>query len=845
LGDTEIRLSAMPEKMINDGNCKSKIVLEVLEKGKPASKVWLFVATTLGELYGLGESELERTEHDDLVMLKIRTDEKGTASLGLKLPAKVVGAGHVAAAKKKGEVSAALNKAAAGKIEAKRADGVGLCKVSLEAGKPEKILLEADRSEVVADGSTTATVSALVTDAYGNPIRGQEVSFESDLGSLDPDRVNCMTDEEGRATTTISSQRVGLARVRCSNRYRSWINDVAPDLAKKEKGFLGLLKERSPPALGSLPRQKEVLTAEAAIRFVASRPSNIILATDRPTLPADGRSEACITAEVKDEYGNPVEAEGVLFETDLGEVRPTGQVATGPDGKASAYVKSTKVGPASVRARTAGPEALLSAVEVVFEAASPARMDLQTSLERVVADGRSECLLVATVVDEAGNPVPGRTVNFQTDLGTIQNGGAATTDKDGKAEARLVSRVAGKAHVKAACGDLSSSLEVEFVPGKPASFAISLNPTMEQGWKERIPAQHIERLGQALKHLEERKFSEAIRILEAEQTQMEATSNYSALCDLAYAYQQAGRKAEAERLYNYLLQSNGRRKEIRVKAGELEEAFGIVLPEADGRKEAASKEFMELDPRDYLINVVVTDDQGNPIPDVEVHFAANFGWVPEEFRRGRTNAAGAASSLVTTFAPLGSSEVEFAWVNLGLMKENALDYAGAQRCYRSAIQAIPGSTRALECLASVLVKTGDVEGAKKCYYNLGRAWSAKGQPAKAIEYFGKAIELDPRYAKALAGYGAACLRLGETERARRYLEESIKIDRSLKAPLANLGLLYYLVGKFDKAIEMNKRALKLEPNFKPALINLQQIHMANGEREKANEYLARIRSLGG
>lgn len=845
MGDTEVRLSAMPEKMTNDGNCKSKIVLQVLEKGEPGSRVWLHVGTTLGDLYGLGDSELEKVEHDDLILLKVRTDEDGNASLGLRLPPKVVRVGLVAAAKKKGEVSAVLSRALEGKMEPKRNESVGLCRVSLEAGKPEKIVLDLDQAEVVADGTTTVTVTALVMDGHGNPIEGQEVSFESDLGSLDPERVNCITDGMGRTSTTISSQRIGLATVKSTNRYRSWMHDVAPDLGKKERGLLGLFKERSPPSVPSLEGQKGVLAAEATIRFVASVPSNIILAADRSSLPADGRSEACVSVEVKDEFGNPVEGERIVFETDLGEIRPSEEQMTGPDGKAVAYVKSTRVGAASVRASTVGGEALLSAVEVLFEAASPARIELQSDRDRVTADGKTECFLVATVADEGGNPVPGRTVNFETDLGTIERGGTATTDRDGNAEVGMVSRVAGKAHLKAVCGDVDASLEVEFEPGRPASLAMSLNPTVEEGWRERIPPRHVERLGEALKHLEERKFSEAIGILEAEHKRIEATSDYPALCDLAFAYQHGGRKSEAERLYRYLLDSNGRRKEIRVRAGELEEAFGITLSETNGRKERAPKEFMELDPRDYLINVVVTDEQGNPIPDTEVQFGANFGWVPDEFKQSRTNAAGAATSLVTTFTPWGSSEVEFAWVNLGLMKENALDYGGAERCYRSAIETIPGSMRAMECLASVLVKTGDIEGAKKCFYNLGRAYSAKGQLTKATEFFGKAIELDPKYARALGGYGAACLRLGETERARRYLEESVKLDKSLKAPLANLGLLYYLIGKFDKAIEMNKRALKLEPSFRPALMNLQQIHMANGERDKANEYSAKIRGLGG
>ncbi len=841
MSDSDIKLTAMPDRMVNDGGCKSRIVASVSEKGEPSQKTALYVGTTWGELYALEETEFAKTQQGDKELVKVKTDDRGHATMGLRLDS-ALGIAHLAAGKKKGDVAAVLAKLEKGEDLGRPPKGVATTRVVIEAGKPYKIILETDADQVTADGVSTALITATVTDKFGNPIAGSEVSFQTDLGTIDPGRVNCLTDENGRATTTLSSHKTGKADLIATNRYRSWLEDVIPNLEKRERKF-GFLKERN-SAPTTLVDGEETLSDRVSVRFVPSAPSSLIVSADRSSLPADGRSRVCISALIKDEFGSPIDGQGLVFETDLGEIEPK-EAVTGSDGGATVHLTSTKVGDASVRVRTLGEgDGLLSAIQVTFEAASPATVQLSSDPETNVADGKSECLVSAWVRDEMGNPVPGKTIAFETDLGSIAPGPTAVSDKDGRADVRLTSRVAGVAHISCRCEGASGGMEIEFRSGPAKSIAMALNPTVEEGWRNRIPADHIKQLQHALRHLEERRFTEAIGVLEKEKERIERTSNLPALCDLAFAYQQSGRKKEAEAVYNSIIQRNGARREIRVTVNELGEAFGVVLPGANGGEAPAEKEFMDLDPRDYLINIVVTDDNGNQIPGLPVQFDANFGWVPEEYRKASTNQAGAASSVVTTFAPLGSSEIEFAWVNLGLMKENALDYAGAEECYRSAIRVMPESTRALECLASVLVKTGNVDEAKKCYYNLGRAYSKKGQFAKAIEHHNKAIELDPKYARALAGSGSAYLRLGELSRARRYLEESVRLSKSLKAAQANLGLLYYLVGEFDKAIAMNKRALKLDPDFKPALVNLHQIHMARGERDKAREYSTKIRQLG-
>jgi tetratricopeptide (TPR) repeat protein len=821
----DVTLSSMPDRMVNTGQCKSRLHVSVSTKGKPSSKTWIYVVSSAGELYGLEDTKTEDSKTEDLAAIKVRTDDHGKASLGMNLPS-MVGKVRLAAASKFGDAKDAL---------AGKAGDAATCQITLEADKPARMVLESELEEVVADGVSTTRVWAQVTDQHGNPIKGQEVSFQAERGVIDPDSVNSITDDTGRAYASISSQQVGLTKVTAVNRYKSWLEDIIG--GAETDAFPGGGGRKSP--LGG----EETLKSEIQVRFVPSHASNLILNVDRSAVPADGKEQARITAQLKDEFGNPVQGRKMIFETDLGELHPSREVNTDPDGKAVVLLSSTRMGSASVRVRTEDEESLLSATQVVFEAASPSLMEMKVEPDEARADGETECVVSVEVKDEMGNPVPGKNVNFKTDLGTLLSDENRTTDAEGHANVRIVSRRAGTATVQVVCGEARGEEQIKFLAGVPSSVAISLNPTVEESWRGRIPSGHWDRMQQALRNLEERRFAEAIKIMEAEESQARKICDYSALCNLAFAYQQLGRKDRAEEIYRSILQRNGARKEIAVKADGMEEVFGVVLPDTNGRG-TEPRDYLLLDPKDYLVNIVVTDSQGNQVPDLEVEFGSNFGWVPDEFKAARTNRLGAATSLVTTFAPSGSSEVEFAWVNLGLMKENALDYSGAQKCYRSAIEAVPESTRGLESLASVLVKTGEVGDAKRCYYNLARAYSRRGNSSKALEYYGKAIELDPKYAKALAGYGTVCLKVGELERARRYLEEAVKIDKSMKAAMANLGLAYYLKGNFEQAIRMNKRALKLDPEFKPALVNLYQIHMAMGEREKAAGYASQVKALG-
>jgi eukaryotic-like serine/threonine-protein kinase len=149
--------------------------------------------------------------------------------------------------------------------------------------------------------------------------------------------------------------------------------------------------------------------------------------------------------------------------------------------------------------------------------------------------------------------------------------------------------------------------------------------------------------------------------------------------------------------------------------------------------------------------------------------------------------------------------------------------------------------------AKLEVTTSSLEALKQ--YALGRSEQDKGQSFKAIQFYRRATELDPKFAAAWLGLalqytntsqpglGGECLskafalidRVSEDERARityfyyqivtgeldkaiEALEAYVKsYPRESRAP-GNLGNTYAMTGQFEKSVVATREALRLNPN---------------------------------
>lgn len=163
------------------------------------------------------------------------------------------------------------------------------------------------------------------------------------------------------------------------------------------------------------------------------------------------------------------------------------------------------------------------------------------------------------------------------------------------------------------------------------------------------------------------------------------------------------------------------------------------------------------------------------------------------------------------------------------------------------------------------------------HYNLGLAYTQKGQVEEAISEFKQALECNPGLAQAHVNLGG--LYMG-TDPARSIQENlrALEIDPNLGPAHSNLAFCYLREGKLEMAIEHGGRALELMPaskqavqllvsalleagrpqqaadlsmkmieedgSFAPAHVNLAAALRALGRDREADEHMKKARELG-
>ncbi len=203
--------------------------------------------------------------------------------------------------------------------------------------------------------------------------------------------------------------------------------------------------------------------------FEAAPPTTITLQAD-PTTTSVG-SNALLTATVLIANGDPAADNTVVtFTTSLGGVTPV--TGTTVSGVVTATLSSTVAGVATVTA-TAG--SVSATAQVTFTPGAPFTVTLTATPNVIVANGISQSVVVATVTDQYGNPVPGQSVSFFAGIGNFSPS-SGTTDANGSVTVTLTSLTPGAENIFAVSGSLSASTLVTYVNTPPASAPIT--PTL-------------------------------------------------------------------------------------------------------------------------------------------------------------------------------------------------------------------------------------------------------------------------------------------------------------------------------------------------------------------------------
>ncbi|PHM23932.1 Ig-like domain-containing protein [Xenorhabdus budapestensis] len=271
--------------------------------------------------------------------------------------------------------------------------------VSLPTEK--QLQVTANKTQAKADGHDSVIYTVLVTDQEGTPVPYQAVIWSSDKGTLSQTRQN--TDAQGQASVVLRSRQQGLHAVR-----------VTVD---------------------------EEAVIAPSVQFDAVLIPEITV--DKHSVKADGKAIATLTVTVKNAVGEPTSNQAVGWQTNLGQLSSL-SLMTDAKGQATAYLTSKISGNAEVTVAVGNETVMTSPIRFITSLTHTLQADKQTA----IADGQDSILYTVNVRDAADQPVANSKVQWSTDNGQLLDK-QSQTNSQGEATARLISRIAGRATVKA------------------------------------------------------------------------------------------------------------------------------------------------------------------------------------------------------------------------------------------------------------------------------------------------------------------------------------------------------------------------------------------------------------
>ena len=96
------------------------------------------------------------------------------------------------------------------------------------------------------------------------------------------------------------------------------------------------------------------------------------------------------------------------------------------------------------------------------------------------------------------------------------------------------------------------------------------------------------------------------------------------------------------------------------------------------------------------------------------------------------------------------------------------------------------------------------------YNNLGTYYGRKNQPEKALEYFQKAIDLNPGFLDSLSNAGKIAMDSGRLDKAIEYFQKGVAANPTDARAYSNLALGYHRKGDWVRAEELYRKSIGLQ-----------------------------------
>jgi tetratricopeptide (TPR) repeat protein len=161
-----------------------------------------------------------------------------------------------------------------------------------------------------------------------------------------------------------------------------------------------------------------------------------------------------------------------------------------------------------------------------------------------------------------------------------------------------------------------------------------------------------------------------------------------------------------------------------------------------------------------------------------------------------------------------------AWNNLGILSAQEGDAAAAIEFFQRALQIDPAHLIAL--------------------LNLGNAYRQRKEWEEAKKALQRAFDVGPDDPEVAYSLGMVCAQLEESDRAYEYLKRAVSLRPVYPEALNNLGVLYLRTGRPEEAIRSFEESVRVAPEYDQSYLNLARVYAIQGERRKARQVLLEL-----
>jgi tetratricopeptide (TPR) repeat protein len=161
-----------------------------------------------------------------------------------------------------------------------------------------------------------------------------------------------------------------------------------------------------------------------------------------------------------------------------------------------------------------------------------------------------------------------------------------------------------------------------------------------------------------------------------------------------------------------------------------------------------------------------------------------------------------------------------AWNNLGILSAREGDAAAAIDFFQRALQIDPAHLIAL--------------------VNLGNAYRQQKEWGEAKKVLQRAFEVEPDDPEVNYSLGMVCAQLDESDRAYEYLKRAVELRPVYPEALNNLGVLYLRTRRPEEAVHSFEESIRVAPEYDQSYLNLARVYAIEGQREKARDVLLEL-----